>query len=187
MWTWRCGRNVINRHLAESGVAVETFLQRLGTHERNRVPGTAIFLARDPGRVPHALLHNLRHNKVLHKLVIFLTIRTSDDPTVPPEQRCSVEALPHEFYRVILTFGFAETPNIPHALRDCTKYCGLQINPLEASYFIGRETLVPSSKPDLNRVQEQIYIFLANNASSAAEFFGIPTNQVVELGRQLEV
>lgn len=187
MWTWRCGRDVINRHMDASGVSVNAFLQRLGSRERNRVAGTAIFLAREPQRIPHALLHNLRHNKVLHKQVILLTVRTSDEPTVSRERKCFVEALPHEFYRVILTFGFAETPNIPEGLLACKSHCGLQINPLDCSYFIGRETLIPSAKPDLGKLQEYIYIFLANNASNAADFFGIPTNQVVELGRQLEV
>lgn len=187
MWTWRRGREVINRHLEASGVMVDTFLQRLGSRERNRIPGTAVFLAREPQRIPHALLHNLRHNKVLHKQVILLTIRTSDEPRIAPERRCFVEALPHDFYRVILTFGFAENPNVPEGLAACRTYCGLQLNPLEASHFIGRETLVPSPKSDLSKLQEQIYIFMANNSANAADFFGIPSNQAVELGRQLEV
>jgi KUP system potassium uptake protein len=124
---------------------------------------------------------------LLHKQVIFLTLRTSTEPTVNPEQKCFVEPLAHGFYRVILTFGFAESSNVPAGLLACRTHCGLQIEPRDISYFIGRETLVPSPKPDLSRLQERLYIFLANNASSAADSFGIPPNQVVELGRQLEV
>lgn len=186
MWTWRRGRTIVGLRLADGGMAVETFLARLDTQEKLRVPGTAVFLARDPERLPHALLHNLKHNKVLHARVILLTVQTRDIPRVPPEKRCAVTPLNKGFFRVVLTYGFKETPHVPDALSRCRGF-GLAIDPMETSYFLGRETLVPSSRPDMGPIAERVFIFMSSNATSAAEFFCIPPNRVVELGTQIEI
>lgn len=186
MQTWRRGRQVVSQRLAEQGMTVDAFLERLKAQHRHRVAGTAVFLARDPERIPHALLHNLKHNKILHERVVFLTVQVVTVPWVPPANRCVVQPRGQGFYTVVLSYGYKESPDVPQGLQQCQS-CELTFEPMETSFFLGRETLVPSRRKDLGVVEERLFIVLANNAASAADFFCLPPNRVVELGAQIEV
>jgi KUP system potassium uptake protein len=186
MQTWRRGRQVVAQRLAEQGMTVDAFLDRLKAQHRHRVAGTAVFLARNPERIPHALLHNLKHNKILHERVVFLTVQVVTVPWVTPANRCVVQPRGQGFYSVSLTFGYKESPDVPQGLQQCV--CGeVSFDPMETSFFLGRETLVPSARKDLGVVEERLFIVLANNSASAADFFSLPPNRVVELGAQIEV
>ncbi|HYG85748.1 MAG TPA: potassium transporter Kup [Azospirillum sp.] len=185
MWVWRQGRETVFRRLREAGMDVDDFLAAISRRGPHRVPGTAIFLTSEPGRIPHALLHNLKHNMVLHERVILLTVMTRDVPWVRSEHRAEVMPLGHNFHRVVLRFGFKETPNVPEGLKHCR--LGLELDPMRTSYFLGRETLVPSVRPDMSVVAERVFIVLSANALAASDFFCIPPNQAVELGTQIEI
>ena len=186
MWTWRRGRRAIAERLAEQGMSVEQFLARLKRKAPHRVPGTAIFLTRSTDLVPHALLHNLKHNHVLHERVIFLTAINEEVPRVGDDRRFEAEDLGHGFWRVVLHFGFMETPHIPQALKLMRRH-GFTLDMMTTSFFVGRETIVPSNKPDMKPWQERLFIVMASNAASASDFFCVPPNRVVELGAQIEV
>jgi len=136
--------------------------------------------------VPHALLHNLKHNKVLHERIVLMTVRTEEQPRVAPEERIEVERLKDGFWRVILRYGFIEEPNIPEALAHCAAR-GLSFDMMQTSFFLSREKVVPSVNPDLPPWREGIFATLSALAMNATEFFKIPPNRVVELGTQIEV
>ena len=186
MWVWRQGRQVVVKRLEEAGMEVDDFVASISRRGPHRVPGTAVFLTSNAGRVPHALLHNLKHNMVLHERVILLTVVTGDVPWVRPERRAEVTPLGHNFFRVVLRYGFKETPKVPEGLEQCRRI-GLLLDPMQTSYFLGRETLVPSVHPDMSVVAERVFILLSANALSASDFFCIPPNRVVELGTQIEI
>ncbi|WP_431854197.1 potassium transporter Kup [Azospirillum sp.] len=186
MWVWRQGRTVVMKRLEDAGMDVDDFLASISRRGPQRVPGTAVFLTSNIGRVPHALLHNLKHNMVLHERVVLLTVLTRDVPWVRPERRAEVTPLGHGFHRVVLRYGFKESPRVPEGLEQCRRF-GLNVDPMRTSYFLGRETLVPSVHPDMSPVNERVFILLSANALSASDFFCIPPNRVVELGTQLEI
>ncbi|WP_448204650.1 potassium transporter Kup [Azospirillum sp. sgz302134] len=186
MWTWRRGRQVVAARLAEQGMSVDLFLSRLAHKQPHRVPGTAIFLTGNTEVVPHALLHNLKHNHVLHERVIFLTAVNEEVPRVHEDRRLEIHTLGHGFWRVILHFGFMETPHVPAALELMRRH-GFTLDMASTSFFVGRETIVPSVRPDLKPWQERLFIVMASNAASASDFFCVPPNRVVELGTQIEV
>jgi len=152
----------------------------------HRAPGTAIFLTSDPDVAPVALMHNLKHNKVLHERVIILTVVTDDVPHLPPEEGVSVIASGEGFYRVRLRHGFMEDVDIPAAL-SAFDGAGGPINGFETSYFLSRQTLIASSKPGMAIWREKLFSWMLRNAESAMEFFRLPTNRVVELGSQVEI
>ena len=186
MWTWRRGRSVIAGRLAEQGMSMDRFLARLTHRTAHRVPGTAIFLTRSTDLVPHALLHNLKHNHVLHERVILLTVINEEVPRVGDRHRLEAQDLGHGFWRVVLHFGFMETPRVLPVL-DLMRRHGFTLDLMRTSFFVGRETIVPSSRPDMTRWQERLFIVMASNAASASDFFSVPPNRVVELGAQIEV
>jgi KUP system potassium uptake protein len=136
--------------------------------------------------MPHALQINYAHNRVLHERIVLLTIATEDVPTISDNERIDIDALAQGFYRVTARHGFMETPNVPKILNLC-RLLGLDIDAASASFFIGRETLIPSDKPDLNPLQEKLFLIMFRNASSPIQFFKIPPERVVELGVQFEV
>jgi KUP system potassium uptake protein len=150
------------------------------------VPGTAVFMTGNPEGTPPALLHNLKHNKVLHEQVVLLTIASEDVPHVPPEERVEVEPLQQGFVRVVASYGFLENPNIPDILKRCREK-GLQFQLMGTSFFLGRETLIPSKKPGMAMWREALFAWMSRNARSATAFFRIPPNRVVELGTQVEL
>ena len=183
--TWRRGRRVVRDRLYGHGRTVESFLDQLDP-QLTRVPGTAVFLTGDAAVVPMALLHNIKHNQVLHQKVVLLTVRTQDIPHVAEMQRLEVEKLGKGFYRVAVSYGFMDDPNIPRALERCRAHA-LPVDLAATSYFVARETLIPSPRPELNPLEERLFMLLTASNLSATTYFCIPPDQVVELGLQLEI
>ena len=134
----------------------------------------------------HALLHNLKHNKVLHERIILLTVKIVDQPYWPPYERCMLEDLGHGFHRMVLRFGFMEDADVPAALANVDR-CGAEFRMMDTSFFLARQTLLPSSRPGMMIWREKLFAWMLRNAESAMEFFRLPTNRVVELGSQVEI
>ena len=151
-----------------------------------RVAGTAVFMTSTPEGVPHALLHNLKHNRVLHERVILLTVKVTDMPFFPEADRFLHEDLGEGFHRVILRYGFMESPDIPAALKSFHE-CDGEFRMMETSFFLSRQTLLASARPGMALWREKLFAWMLRNAESAMEFFRLPTNRVVELGSQIEI
>ncbi len=186
MATWKRGRQILTERLSDGALPIELFVQDLAAKSSPRVPGTAVFMYSNPEATPPALLHNLKHNKVLHERVVFLSVGTAEVPHVPSEERASVEDLGVGFYRVRLNYGFMEEPNVPEALQ-ALRAKGLEFKPLETTYFLGRETLIPSRRPGMAIWREHLFAAMNRNARTATSFFCLPPNRVVELGAQIEL
>ncbi|ASF47066.1 potassium transporter Kup [Methylovulum psychrotolerans] len=187
MSTWRQGREVVTYHLQKAAMSLTKFIDSLSAKPPlARVPGTAVYMSARNLSMPHALQINYAHNQVLHERIVLLTIATEDVPTLLDKERVDIDALAQGFYRVTARHGFMETPNVPKILGLC-RLLGLDIDMASASFFIGKETLIPSDKADLNPWQEKIFLFMFRNASSPIQFFKIPPERVVELGVQFEV
>lgn len=185
--TWHRGRQLVFERLRAHELQLEPMLQSLKSNPPQRVPGTAVFLTSKPDTVPHALLHNLAHNKVLHERVVFLTVVTESVPRVSEERRVALEALADEFYRITVRYGFMDQPDIPAALARLRSH-GLEFPPLETSYFLSRETLIPSlAKEGMALWRERLFATMARNAGSVTAYFRLPTHRVVELGTQIEL
>ena len=183
--TWSRGRSLMRQHMAEGAIPIEVFTK--SAHgSAARVPGTAIFMASAASGVPSALLHNIKHNKVLHERVVVLTVAIQDVPYVEPNERYEVKDLGNGFYRMTLRFGFLEETDVPAALRQ-TKMCGAPFEMMQTSFFLSRQTLIASAKPGMAIWREKLFAWMLRNAASAMEFFRLPTNRVVELGSQLEI
>tara|TARA_R110000850_G_scaffold22223_25_gene65744 strand:+ start:1041 stop:2981 length:1941 start_codon:yes stop_codon:yes gene_type:complete len=183
--TWAKGRQIMRKNMAESAMPIEIFTKS-AANSATRVPGTAIFMASSSAGVPSALLHNIKHNKVIHERVVILTVNIKDVPTVDPERRCEVKDLGHGFYRLILHFGFMQETDVPEALK-MVKGCGMEFDMMTTSFFLSRQTLLPSKKPEMMIWREKLFAWLLRNAATAMEFFKLPTNRVVELGSQMEI
>ena len=183
--TWARGRQIVREHLNHSAMTMEMFI---GSTLRSlrRVPGTAVFLSASAKGVPPALLHNVKHNKVLHERIVILTVHIQGVPQVPEEKRVEAHALDDGFFRIILHYGFMEEIDIPAALARADG-CGPVFRPMDTSFFLGRQTLIPSSKPGMALWREKLFAWMVQNAESAMEFFKLPINRVVELGSQLEI
>jgi KUP system potassium uptake protein len=184
--TWKRGRELLRERLKNDSIPLQLFLDNIKEHGPTRVPGTAVFLSSQGQSVPHALLHNLAHNKVLHERVVFLTVRTEDVPFVADSERIEVEELGGNFYRVVAHYGFKEDPNVPQALNQC-QVCGQEMNLLETSFFLSRETLIPTKMPGMAPWRERLFIWMARSAQNAMAFFRLPSNRVIELGTQVEI
>ncbi len=191
MTTWKRGRAILTERMADISLPMETFLEDVGEHPKTRVPGTAVFMTSEPHGVPVVLLHHLKHNKVLHQTVILLSIRTADTPETERSDRVAIEALGHSFFRVIATYGFMETPDVKEVLQRCRDN-GIAARPLDTSYFLGREQLIPRRGPwkkhgmSMNIARKKLFAVMSRNARSATEYFQLPPNRVVELGTQIE-
>lgn len=185
MTTWKRGRNILTDRLMKDSLPVELFLQSLERNPPHRVPGTAVFLFRNAAGTPTALLHNLKHNKVLHKRVLLATVLTEETPVVDESERTTVESLGQGVYRVIIRYGFTEDPNIPEALE--TVVLPEPLNPSDTTYFLGRETLIATKHPGMAIWREKLFAWMTRNARSATAFYRIPPNRVVELGAQIEL
>jgi KUP system potassium uptake protein len=185
MVTWRHGRAIVYQLLYGEALPLDKFLERLEP-AKMRVARTAIFMTSDPNSVPRAMLHNMKHNMVLHERIILMTVVTEDVPHVPPDQRVAVDRLGKGFFRVTARFGYMDDPEVPQVLELCRKH-GLATDMMETSFFIGRETLVACENTGLPRWQEHLFIALSATALSATAFFSIPPGQVVELGAQVEI
>ncbi|PKO80492.1 MAG: potassium transporter Kup [Betaproteobacteria bacterium HGW-Betaproteobacteria-13] len=183
--TWKRGRAVLEERSRADTMRLEIFIPSLFNDPPPRVPGTAVFLTHWLESVPRTLLHNLYHNKVLHERVVLLKVETADTPWVPDERRLEVEQLDYGFWRVLVRYGFKEEPDIPAALALSGQQ-GLEFDLMSTSFFLGHEKLVSRASSGMAGWREKLFIVLFRNAGSAADYFGIPPNRVVELGAQVE-
>ena len=183
--TWARGRQLMRQNMAEGTIPIEVFAKSAHS-SATRVPGTAVFMSSTTKGVPSALLHNIKHNKVLHERVIILTVAIQDVPYVEEAQRSSVQDLGKGFYRLTLRYGFLEETDVPVALKGVTM-CGEPFEMMKTSFFLSRQTLLPSAKPGMAIWREKLFAWMLRNAASAMEFFRLPTNRVVELGSQVEI
>jgi KUP system potassium uptake protein len=183
--TWATGRKVLRRRLAEGGVPID-ILVREPSRSITRVPGTAVFLSANADGVPTALLHNIKHNKVLHERVVILNVKIEDVPYADPEKRVEAAPLGAGFYRMVLHYGFMEEVDVPAALAQATQ-CGAALKMQETSFFLGRQTLIPSRRPGMAIWREHLFAWMVRNAESAMEFFKLPANRVVAIGSQVEI
>ncbi|MFN9388385.1 MAG: potassium transporter Kup [Betaproteobacteria bacterium] len=184
--TWRRGRELLFDRLRPGAIPVEPFLASITAHPPQRVPGTAVFLTAGREGVPHAMLHNLSHNKVLHERVVLLTVLTENVPYVEDAHRVEVSELGAGFYRMSVRYGFKDDPDLPRAL-TLPNALGLEFEMMETSFFLSRQTIVPTRAPGMALWREKLFAALSRNSGSATEFFHIPTNRVVELGTQIEI
>jgi KUP system potassium uptake protein len=185
--TWKRGRTRLLERLKEEELPVGEFLASLSDRVP-RVPGTAVFLTSTSEGVPLALLHNLKHNKIVHDRVVILTVRAEEVPFIAPERRLTHQLLAPNFHRVVLSIGFMESPNIPKALAQArSDQLGFFYEPMSVSYFLSRETVIPSSRPGTTMWREHMFAALFRMATSAMDFFHLPINRVVELGSQVEI
>ncbi|MEV8520280.1 potassium transporter Kup [Dyella marensis] len=187
MTTWRRGRELVVREIKQSGLALEPFIENVGEHPPLRVPGTAVFLTANQHAVPHALLHNLKHNKVLHERNVLLTVEMLETPVAEADERIQITPLGGDFYGLALRFGFAEDPNIPQALLRCSK-AGLPFDMMDTTFFLSRETIIADERrPGMALWRDKLFAFMARNALPATAFFQIPGNRLIELGAQVEI
>ena len=186
MTSWKRGRDLLLARWQQDSMPLKLFVSRLPESKTLiRVPGLAVFLTSQPDYVPTSLLHNLKHNKVLHERVLFVTVQTADEPDVSPAERADISELAPGIYRVILRYGFMESPNIPHSLEELKGR--IPFDPMQASYFLGREVLVPATVPKMPWWRLWLFLVMTRNAVSATEFFRIPSDRVVELGVRVAV
>jgi KUP system potassium uptake protein len=183
--TWSRGRALMRQHMAEGALPLEVFTRSAHTSAA-RVPGTAVFMASAAAGVPSALLHNIKHNKVLHERVVVLTVQIADVPMVEPADRANVKDFGQGFYRLILRFGFMEETDVPAALCGVS-VCGEPFDMMRTSFFLSRQTLIPADVPGMALWREMLFAWMLRNAADAMGFFRLPTNRVVELGSQLKI
>ena len=188
LMTWKRGRLLMFRRLTEQGIPLKPFLESLDAHPPQKVTGTAIFMTSNVDSVPHALLHNLKHNKVLHEKTVFLTVVPHDVPFVPPEDRVQFERLVNGFYKLEAWYGFKEQPNIDEILAACRLRYGFAFDVMDTSFFLSRETVIPTSDtPGMALWRDHLFAWMTRNATRATDFFNIPPNRVVELGTHIEI
>jgi KUP system potassium uptake protein len=186
MWTWARGTQILTDKTRRDSVPLCDLIDILRARAPHRAPGTAIFLTSDPDVAPVALMHNLKHNKVLHEKNVILTVRTSETPRVREEDRITIEQVNDDFKKVVINYGFMESPNVPKALGRSRKL-GLKFDIMATSFFLGRRSVVPSAQSGMPLWQDKIFIFLMRNAANPTDFFKIPPGRVVELGAQVSV
>ena len=183
--TWSKGRQLMMDRLREAAMPIKVFITS-AANSASRVPGTAVFMTSTADGVPHALLHNLKHNKVLHERVILLTVKIVAQPYWPEAERAVRDEMGDGFYRLVLRYGFMEEVDVPAALKRVHE-CGADFKMMDTSFFLSRQTLLPSERPGMMLWREKLFAWMLRNAESAMEFFRLPTNRVVELGSQVEI
>ncbi|BDG04690.1 potassium transporter Kup [Anaeromyxobacter oryzae] len=193
MSTWKRGRDALALMLRESGLPLDFFMADIGRKKLQRVSGTAVFMTSNPGGVPPVLLHHLKHNKILHERVILVSLMTEEIPFVPDRERVSTRDLGSGFFQVLARYGFMETPDVP-AMLDSLPTRPLvgggpriKIVPMETTYYLGRETLLPNGPSAIWGWRKRLFIVMARNAQTASSFFGLPPNRVVEMGAQIQL
>ncbi|MFC5456448.1 potassium transporter Kup [Prosthecobacter fluviatilis] len=186
MTTWATGRRLVRASMEKSALSQETLCESIRRSPPVTVPGTAIFMSSTSGRTPIALLHSLKHYRAIHERVIFMTLITEDEPWVPATQRVEVEKLSEGFWRVTGRYGFMQKPDVPRLLQYCGSY-GLEVEAVKATFFLGREIIVPSHKPGMARWREHLFSFASKLAQQPATYFRIPVGRVIELGQQVEI
>jgi KUP system potassium uptake protein len=185
MMTWNTGRHFLATAMAEAFLPLQVFLDDVADTKPIRVRGTAVFMASNPHGVPPILLHHFKHNQSLHEQVVLLTVLSIHIPEVPKQERVQVEALGEGFYRVTVRYGFMQDPDVPSALAAC-KQQGLTMVPARTSYFLGRETLLPTGRAKMAKWRKSLFAFISRNARPATAYFGLPPDRVVELGIQVD-
>lgn len=186
MMTWKKGREILQEKLQKDTLALNTFIQYMGDTNQ-RISGNAVFLTGTPQVVPHALLHNLKHNKVLHERNLLVTISIMEVPYVDAENRIETEVLDKGFYRIRLNYGFKEEPDVPKALEKAFDTLGLEYNLMDISFFVSRERLIPIMSNKMSNWREKLFVTMQKNTSPVSDFYKIPSNRVVELGSQIEI
>ncbi|MBU2379933.1 MAG: potassium transporter Kup [Alphaproteobacteria bacterium] len=186
MWTWTRGSQILTAKAKKDSLPLTDLIEMLRARPPHRAPGTAIFLTSDPDVAPVALMHNLKHNKVLHEKNVVLTVRTVDRPRVAEGERILIEPINDDFKKITLSYGFMESPQVPRALGQCRKQ-GVKFDIMSTSFFLGRRSVVPSAQQGMPLWQDKLYIFLMRNAANPTDFFHIPPGRVVELGAQVSV
>jgi KUP system potassium uptake protein len=186
MSTWRRGRKILNERLGALSLSIDAFLAELAGNRIHRVPGTAVFMTRSSEGVPTTMLHNIKHNKVVHERVVLLTVETQETAHLGSDERIAWEELGYGVYRLMLRFGFMEDHDIPTML-ESMEGGPVRFNRMTTSYFLGRETLIPTQQPGMAIWREHLFAWMMRNSSSASVFFNLPANQVIELGAQVEL
>ncbi|MHB1199638.1 MAG: potassium transporter Kup [Polaromonas sp.] len=186
MMTWKEGRRILNEKLRADAIDLPSFLDAVFVSPPVRVEGTAIFMTAEPGMVPNAMLHNLKHNKVLHQQNLFVTVRNHDVPWIGMDKRLELEALGHDCWQVVVHYGFKNDPDLPKALEQI-KGCGCELQPMTTSYFLSRDTVVPTIGSGMAPWREKLFAQMHYSASGAADFLNLPNNAVVELGSKIEI
>ena len=180
------GRRILAESFKEGILPFESFLEDVERTKPHRVRGTAVFMASNPHGTPPVLLHHFKHNQVLHEQVVLLSITNERVPEIPPDQRLSVEHMGHGFYRVTARYGFMQTPNVPSVLAACKEH-GLSMELGRTSYYLGRETLLPTGRSKMWKWRKDLFAFISRNARPATAYFGLPPGRVVELGMQIDL
>jgi KUP system potassium uptake protein len=186
MVTWEKGRFILNEKLRDNSIDLKSFLESVFVNPPLRVEGTAVFLTSAPGAVPSAMLHNLKHNKVLHETNLFVTVRSHEVPWINMDKRLEISSLGRHCWQVVLNYGFKNDPDVPSALIQMRGQ-GCQIDPMATSYFLSRDTVVPALGDGMVPWREKLFAQMHRNASSAADFLNLPNNAVVELGSKVEI
>ena len=186
MMTWKQGRILLNQKLRADAIDLPSFLQAVFVTPPTRVEGTAVFLTGEPGTVPNAMLHNLKHNKVLHEHNLFVTVRSHEVPWIGMSKRAEIESLGHDCWQVVLHYGFKNDPDVPRALEQIRNR-GCEIEPMTTSYFLSRDTVIPTIGSGMATWREKLFAQMHHNASAAADFLRLPNNSVVELGSKIEI
>jgi KUP system potassium uptake protein len=184
MTTWKRGRHLLHDRLLAESVPLEAFVKNITGTGVQTIPGTAVFMTQNIDAVPHSLLHSLKHYKALHENIVLLTVLSTDEPTVPEAQRLNIEPVGEHFYKVRVSYGFMEKPDLPQALRHA-EVPGLSFEMMDTSFFLGRETLIPQIGSEMALWREKLFVAMFRNAGSAADYFRLPPNRVVELGAQV--
>jgi KUP system potassium uptake protein len=186
IWTWTRGAQILAEKSRRDSVPLEELTEILRARAPHRAAGTAVFLTSEPDVAPVALMHNLKHNKVLHQKNVILTVRVAETPRVKEEDRIVIEPMNDDFSKVYISYGFMESPNIPKALSLCRRF-GLKFDIMATSFFLGRRSVVPSAQSGMPLWQDKLFIFLMKNAANPTDFYKIPPGRVVELGTQVTV
>ena len=186
MDTWSRGRNILHNRLAEESLSMKHFLEDVAQMKPLRVPGVAVFLSGSAHGVPRTLLHNFKHNKILHESVVLLSVQNEEIPHVPENERMSCEELGQGFFRIRFRYGFSENPDLNLALQKVNPEM-VDLTPTQVAFFLGRETLLISHRPGLPFWRKRLFSFLARNAQDASKFFHLPPNRVIEIGIQVEL
>jgi KUP system potassium uptake protein len=187
MTTWHRGRRITRKLLHDATLPLNDVIDSIAKHGVTRVPGTAVFMSADASGAPAVLLHHLKHNKVLHNEVVLLTVRVNDVPEVYESERVSVTPLPEGFWRVVAQYGFMQTPDVKQVLATVAREYGICTKPMETTYYLGRERLLPVGHTKLAGWRKKLYAFMTRNSRPATEFYGLPPNRVVVRGAQLEI
>ena len=186
--TWKDGRALVLKRLEKDSLPIDLFIKSISMGSETKfVPGDAVFLTGTPNMVPHAMLHNIKHNKVLHERNIMVTVITRDIPFVSSQERSSVEKLDVRFYRITLYYGFKDQPNIPQALEMAYAELGFEYDLMQISFFISRERIISTVGDGMASWREKLFISMQRNTSTVSDFYQIPPNRVVELGSQIQL